>query len=115
MLLADDAALGGGRLAVVTPRTGHREVAAAVADLLTGHPDLAPRVEVFDVDAVKGLEFDAVVVLDPAAILAESARGAGDLYVALTRCTQRLTVLHRDDLPAGLDQLAAAEPRRRPA
>jgi len=109
VLVADDAALGGGRLAVITPREGRGEVAAAVTGLLTGHPGLADRVEVFDVDRVKGLEFDAVVVLDPAAILAESRRGAGDLYVALTRCTQRLTVLHHGDLPAGLDGLAAAD------
>jgi DNA helicase IV len=53
-------------------------------------------------DEAKGLEFDTVCVLEPAAIVAESARGVNDLYVALTRPTQRLTVLHAGDLPAGL-------------
>ena len=43
----------------------------------------------------KGLEFDAVVVVEPAEVLAESPRGANDLYVAITRSTQRLAVVHR--------------------
>ncbi|MFJ7214703.1 RNA polymerase recycling motor ATPase HelR [Amycolatopsis sp. NPDC098790] len=51
----------------------------------------------------KGLEFDAVLVVDPAAILADSA---ADLYVALTRATQRLGVLHEGPLPAALGGLA---------
>ncbi|MBB4685856.1 RNA polymerase recycling motor ATPase HelR [Amycolatopsis jiangsuensis] len=50
----------------------------------------------------KGLEFDAVLVVDPARILADGPRGAAELYVALTRATQRLGVLHRDPLPAVL-------------
>ncbi|VVJ18704.1 ATP-dependent DNA helicase [Amycolatopsis camponoti] len=51
----------------------------------------------------KGLEFDAVLVVEPAAILADSA---ADLYVALTRATQRLGVLHEGPLPAELTGLA---------
>jgi DNA helicase IV len=51
----------------------------------------------------KGLEFDQVVVVEPGEILAESARGGHDLYVALTRATQQLVVLHAQDLPAGFD------------
>jgi DNA helicase IV len=50
--------------------------------------------------ATKGLEFDAVLVVDPDRILAEGPQGAADLYVALTRATQRLCVLH----PAGPGQ-----------
>jgi DNA helicase IV len=111
----DHRALGGGRMAVVTPFTAHLGLAAGVAERLaaldarTGNV-LAEQVSVLTVTAVKGLEFDAVVLVDPATVLTESPRGAGDLYVALTRCTQRLTVLHRGDLPAGLDQLEAARP-----
>jgi DNA helicase IV len=55
----------------------------------------------------KGLEFDAVLVVEPAAILADGPRGAADLYVALTRATQRLGVLHRGPLPDALAGLAA--------
>jgi DNA helicase IV len=54
----------------------------------------------------KGLEFDAVLVVDPQRILADGPRGAAELYVALTRATQRLGVLHRDPLPRALSGLA---------
>lgn len=54
----------------------------------------------------KGLEFDAVLVVHPERILAEGSRGAADLYVALTRATQRLGVLHRDPLPQALAGLS---------
>jgi DNA helicase IV len=53
----------------------------------------------------KGLEFDAVLVVYPERILADGPRGASDLYVALTRATQRLGVLHRDPLPEYLTGL----------
>ena len=55
----------------------------------------------------KGLEFDAVLVVEPARILADGPRGAAELYVALTRATQRLGVLHRDPLPHALNGLVA--------
>ena len=54
----------------------------------------------------KGLEFDSVLVVDPQRILASGPRGAAELYVALTRATQRLGVLHRDPLPQALNGLA---------
>ena len=47
----------------------------------------------------KGLEFDTVLVVEPAEY------GASDLYVALTRATQRLGVIHTAPLPAGLETL----------
>lgn len=55
----------------------------------------------------KGLEFDAVLVVEPERILADGPRGAAELYVALTRATQRLGVLHVAPLPrsfAGLTE-----------
>ena len=42
------------------------------------------------VSQAKGLEFDSVLIADPAQILGESPRGLSDLYVAMTRATQRL-------------------------
>jgi hypothetical protein len=108
-LLEDDRALGGGQLAVVLTRAAFPELAESIRKTLVG-PEvaagLAERVSVLTVDEAKGLEFDAVTVVDAAGILRESPRGASDLYVALTRPTQRLTVLHRDDLPEGLTALA---------
>ncbi|MEM6108036.1 RNA polymerase recycling motor ATPase HelR [Mycobacterium sp. 050272] len=58
------------------------------------------------VSQTKGLEFDAVLVVDPQRILADGPRGASELYVALTRATQRLGVLHREPLPQALSGLA---------
>jgi DNA helicase IV len=101
-------AAGEGTVAVITPRAGH---AAAVAAVRAALPDgvvtadsdaLGSPVSVLTVTGVKGLEFDAVVLVEPAAIVAESPRGLNDLYVALTRPTQRLHVVHTGDLPAGL-------------
>jgi superfamily I DNA/RNA helicase len=54
------------------------------------------------VGAVKGLEFDSVIVVEPARIVAESAQGLRALYVALTRATRRLTILHGEPLPPSL-------------
>jgi DNA helicase IV len=51
----------------------------------------------------KGLEFDAVVVVEPAELAGSTARGLRLLYVALTRAVQELVVVHARPLPAGLD------------
>ncbi len=50
----------------------------------------------------KGLEFDAVVVVEPAVIAGGTARGLRLLYVALTRPIQHLTVVHAQPLPTAL-------------
>jgi hypothetical protein len=114
-VLAEEAgAVGDGRTAVLAP-AGR---VAALRERLLGatepHPDasdadpdvdLTSPVVVLPVTAAKGLEFDAVVVVEPAELLAESSRGANDLYVALTRSTQRLAVVHTQPLPAMLHRL----------
>ena len=56
----------------------------------------------------KGLEFDSVLVVEPERILADGPRGAAELYVALTRATQRLGVLHQGPLPTTLSGLVEA-------
>jgi hypothetical protein len=68
-------------------------------------PDLEQPVVVLTVRQAKGLEFDSVLVADPGMILAESPRGLGDLYVALTRATQRAGVVYTGDLPPVLSRL----------
>jgi DNA helicase IV len=50
----------------------------------------------------KGLEFDHVIVVEPARIAEAEARGLHRLYVALTRAVSRLTVLYAEPLPAPL-------------
>jgi len=57
----------------------------------------------------KGLEFDTVVVAEPAEL------GAGDLYVALPPATRRLGIVHAQALPDGMDPaLLDTAPGRRP-
>ncbi|WP_199536625.1 HelD family protein [Spongiactinospora gelatinilytica] len=100
---AEAALLEGGRLAVITSDGRAAELAAAVPGAAAGpHPDLTAPVVVLGVTQAKGLEFDSVLVADPAGILAASPRGRGDLYVAMTRATQRLGILHPGPAPAVL-------------
>ncbi|MFE9202623.1 HelD family protein [Micromonospora sp. NPDC007230] len=64
--------------------------------------EIAARVTVVPATLVKGLEYDHVVVVEPAAIVAAEPRGLHRLYVVLTRAVSRLAVLHRDPLPVPL-------------
>ena len=59
------------------------------------------------VTLAKGLEFDQVIVFEPAQIAEAEARGLHRLYVALTRAVSRLTVLHARPLPAPLESLTS--------
>jgi DNA helicase IV len=54
------------------------------------------------VSVVKGLELDAVIVVEPARIVADHEHGLRSLYVALTRPTQRLSIVHAEELPDAL-------------
>jgi DNA helicase IV len=63
-------------------------------------PDEVP---VFAPEAVKGLEFDGVVVMNPHEIVAGTARGARLLYVAMTRAVQTLHLVSDAALPPELD------------
>ncbi len=58
--------------------------------MLDGRPD---RVLIIDPLSTKGLEYDATVVVDPAAIVAESPGGVRALYVVLTRAAHRTSIL----------------------
>ncbi len=50
----------------------------------------------------KGLEFDHVIVLEPAELVAAGDAGLRLLYIALTRAISKLTILHEHELPAVL-------------
>jgi DNA helicase IV/ribosomal protein S18 acetylase RimI-like enzyme len=84
------------------------EAGRAGTSVVIGPPDVAGAVTPAE---TKGLEFDAVLVVEPERILAEGARGAAELYVALTRATQRLGVLHRGPLPQALAGLGTVRIR----
>ncbi|WP_236003782.1 HelD family protein [Nonomuraea antri] len=101
LVSAELAEIGEGVLGVVVPDDRLAEVSSLFPD---GGLD-AP-VAVLTVGQAKGLEFDAVVVVDPAGILRQSPMGGRDLYVAITRATRRLTVAHQGELPEVLARLA---------
>ncbi|GII79751.1 DNA helicase [Sphaerisporangium rufum] len=113
LVAAELAEIGEGRLAVLVPDARHAEIAALLPDAAAGGADdvLDSPAAVLTVTRAKGLEFDAVVVLAPDEILAQSPKGGQDLYVALTRATRRLTVLHHTDLPPMLTRLGSAGSR----
>lgn len=91
-----------GQLAVLVPDADRERLLAAVRTSFPSAertPDPGVRVAVMGVREAKGLEFDAVIVVDPAVLSSQSRRGWGDVYVALTRATQRLGIVHTAPLP----------------
>ena len=92
--------IGAGRVAVIAPPAQIAQTAAAIG--VDPRPDLDAPVTVLTPELAKGLEFDSVVVIDPAGIERASPRGRADLYVALTRTTRRLGLVITGDVPRGL-------------
>jgi DNA helicase IV len=91
-----------GQLAVIHAE-GDDDMITAVRGLVpdaSGQAGPGHRVVVFDVHQAKGLEFDQVILVEPARIVGSSSHGLGDLYVAMTRATQRLGIVHANQLPA---------------
>ena len=85
-----------GSVAVIAPDETVRDLHARLGEVLNervglGAEGIGARISVLGPRMAKGLEFDAVVVVDSAAI--ERDGGPGSLYVALTRPTQRLVVI----------------------
>ena len=106
---------GEGKLAVIVPPARIEDLARAVTAALPGtavgdDPDLTSPAVVLTVPQAKGLEFDAVLIADPAEIIDGSPRGLNDLYVALTRATQRVAVVHPGAIPKVLARLTPREP-----
>jgi hypothetical protein len=98
----------GGRLAIIAPDALIPALSAAVPDAIAGdRPEsLDAAAALLTVSQAKGLEFDRVIVADPAGILTQSENGAHDLYVAITRATHRLAVIYDGDLPQSLRSLS---------
>jgi UvrD-like helicase C-terminal domain len=109
-----------GSVGVVAPAARMPEVRTALEPVEFADATreaLSPAINLLDLHVVKGLEFDAVVVVDPEAILAERPDGGvGALYTALTRSTRALAIVHTDQLPGivagadGLQTLEGSEP-----
>ena len=99
--------LGPGYLAVIVPdayldvmsdslRSSGIEHGLVDAGALENQTTLVP------VSLVKGLEVDAAIVVEPEKIISGERNGLRALYVALTRATQRLTIVHAYPLPLSL-------------
>ena len=101
--------VGSGNVAVIVPASLVDDVSAALdaAGIEHGHANrhgLDHAVMVVPINLVKGLELDASVVVEPVAIVEEEAQGLRALYVALTRATKRLAVVHARPLPDCLQE-----------
>ena len=91
----------GGTVAVICPAPMTHALVVAVGS--SEEASLDEPISVVPVTSVKGLEFDGVVVVEPALVAEESPQGLRSLYVALTRATRRLTLVHARPLPAVLE------------
>ncbi len=107
--------VGEGNISVIVPGTlveaaGDALAGAGIAFGGASRHGLDQQITVVPVRLVKGLEVDSAIVVEPARIVAEECQGVRSLYVALTRATKRVTVVHREPLP---DYLIESLPARR--
>ncbi len=103
---ARESSTRGGTVAVIAPVELHAALAEALADRGAVADDVeaidAPIAVLTGLDS-KGLEFDHVIVVEPARLVAGNRSGLRLLYVVLTRATRRLVVVHAEPLPEALD------------
>jgi superfamily I DNA/RNA helicase len=104
-----------GTIAVVAPDSIVERVSQALDSAGIEHgratrTGLEMGVTVVPVSVVKGLELDGVVVVEPASIVAEEQQGLRALYVALTRSTRRLTIVHAESLPSAMQSTSTPAP-----
>jgi hypothetical protein len=96
---------GEGTAGVIVPPSLLDAVAAALDQAglefgQVGNGALDEQVTVLSIEDAKGLEFDSVTIVEPARIVGETPQGLRALYVAFTRATQRLAIVHCEALPA---------------
>jgi len=98
-----------GSIGIICPDRYRREVEAALILHDVSWGTLGSPVSLLRAPEAKGLEFDAVIVVEPAAIVEEDERGHRLLYIALTRATRTLDVVAVGD-PMPLGPIAPREP-----
>lgn len=96
-----------GSVAVVVPDVLTESIAEALTAAGIEHGratrgGLDRDVTIVPVSVTKGLELDGVVVVEPGRIVSSEAQGLRALYVALTRATKRLAVVHSEPLPEAM-------------
>ena len=101
------AGVAAGKVGVIAPEAQLPPILAALRERGLGagrgsSDGLRHRVTVLDPVTSKGLEFDHVVVVEPSTIARRSAREKRRLFVALTRATKTLTLVHANLLPPAL-------------
>ena len=84
------------------PRLAEVLAAAGLEPHVLTDEAAGPRLSVLPASLAKGLEFDSVLVVEPAEIVAAEPRGLNRLYVVLTRAVSRLVVIHAEPLPPEL-------------
>lgn len=99
--------VGEGNVAVIAPSSlvdlaASSLEASGIGFGLGAKLSLDAPVTLVPVHLVKGLELDGVVVVEPSRIVAEELQGLRSLYVALTRSTKQLTIVHAEPLPEAL-------------
>jgi DNA helicase IV len=106
--------LGEGKIAVIGPARLLPAIRTAVrqrdgVDMSDAQDPLEASVALFTPTEAKGLEFDAVVLAEPGELAGSSVAGLRALYVALTRATRFLAIVHHGELPTPLRHFAAVE------
>ena len=94
-----------GTVAIIAPPALHGAIVDMLSDVGASadvSDALDAPVAVLDPASAKGLEFDHVVVVEPAALVTADGPGLRLLYVTITRTTKTLTVVHAEPLPEGL-------------
>ncbi|MFA5565248.1 MAG: ATP-binding domain-containing protein [Acidimicrobiia bacterium] len=96
--------VGQGNVAVIVPAQLQDEISgvfseAGVEHGRAGKHGLESQITIVPIGIVKGLELDATVVVEPTMVIQDEAQGLRALYVALTRATKRLAIVHSGQLP----------------
>lgn len=102
-----------GTAVVIVPGSLHEHLASELMDASlefgeASRDGLSKKITVAAVELVKGLEFDSVIVVEPSRIATESPQGLHALYVAFTRATQTLNLIHAEPLPKELGDAGIA-------
>jgi DNA helicase IV len=105
--VAAEATARGGKVALIAPIALHADLVARLTFLgASADPAVAldSPIAVLDATDAKGLEFDHVVVVEPAALVNTDRAGLRLLYVTITRATKTLAIVHAEPLPEALER-----------